>query len=178
MVYLFIYIAWKSSHPKNNCGCVKAKRDSSMHAPSYQLRCLTAVFARLSAEWNAVNKTYRTICERAVLYNARHCVTHCLVGRLSIKFFMVRVFVVVQQLDGTASSERQKGWQTARLGPGRLVQGFRWLVHFHAVLPNLKETFKDNSTVWLVQNQKVMFNLSLSTSRSKQREYKYSSIHS
>lgn len=81
------------------------------------------------------------VCERAVVYNTRDCVTYYLVGKISIKFFMVRAFVVVQQPDGVASLEQQKGWQTAHLGPGRLVQGFRGQVQLHAVLPNLKEAF-------------------------------------
>ena len=54
----------------------------------------------ISAESNAVNKSHQMTCERAVVYNARNCVTYRLVGRLSIKFFMVRVFVVVQRPDG------------------------------------------------------------------------------
>ena len=53
----------------------------------------------VSAEPSAVNKSHRMTCERAVVNNARNCVTYRLVGRLSIKFFMVRVFVVVERSD-------------------------------------------------------------------------------
>jgi len=63
-------------------------------------------------------------CERTVVNNARNCVTYRLVGRLSIKFFMVRVFVVVQRLDGCSlfgAAERMANGTLGTLSVGPRV---------------------------------------------------------
>jgi len=78
----------------------------------------------VSAEPSAVNKSHRMTCERAVVNNARNCVTYRLVGRLSIKFFMVRVFVVVQRLDGCSqfgAAERMANGTLGTLSVGPRV---------------------------------------------------------